>query len=212
MFPHQFDAYEPVDLSGRCINARLATGECHFPRKDTVWWTRQDLTQTPSDIYLQELTTGKFITTTQGNDTPVLAPLTYSPGQRFQKQVLVKHTVVHKNRCLITSGETVAMSTCEPNHLKRWYWISTTNMPGGSNEITLMNGAGQCLNDELKLQGCAQPRADRLTWLMLSAQLYTIRLQNKKTGQFLDVGQDGTVSLKPLGGDSQFFSYGLDLP
>lgn len=216
VFPQLFDTYEPVDLSGRCINTQLATGECHFPRKDTAWWTRQDLTQTPSEIYLQELTTGTFITTIQGNDTPLLAPLTYSPGQRFQKQALLKFMVTHKGRCLITSGETVAVSTCEPNHLKSWYMISTATLPlpDGSTELTLMNGAGQCLNDELKLQGCAQPRADRLTWLTrkdLAGQLHRIRLQNKKTGQFVDVGQDGSVSLKPLAGDSQVFIYTIEL-
>ncbi|WP_050491897.1 TagA domain-containing protein [Pseudomonas putida] len=216
VFPHQFDAYQPLDISGRCINASLATGECHFPRKDTVWWTRQDLTQTPSDIYLQELITGRFITTTHGSDTPVLAPLGQAENQHFQKRALVKFLVLHNGRYLTPSRGTVAFSDGGQREMVRWYMISTatTPLPDGSTEITLMNGDGQCLNDELRLQECAQPHADKLTWLTrkdLIGRLFWIRLQNKKNGKFLDVGEDGTVSLKPLAGDSQVFNYVIPL-
>jgi len=214
--PHQFDTYEPLDISGRCINASLATGECHFPRKDTVWWTRQDLTQTPSEIYLQELITGRFITTTHGSDTPVLAPLSPGEEQRFQKWGLPKLLVMHKHRYLITSGGTVAFSSGRGRHADKWYMINTPAkpLPDGSTELTLMNDAGQCLNDELQLQVCAQPRADKLTWLTrkdLTGTPFKTRLQNKKTRQFLEVGQDGTVSLKPLAGDAQVFDYVLTI-
>lgn len=216
--PYQFDTVEPVDISGRCIDHALRPGECHFPVKDTLWWTRQDLTYNHSEVYMQELTTGRFITTMKNSNTVQLMPLGNNADQRFRTQRLVTFNVKHGNQCLINSGRTVTLKNCSPKHLGEWYLIGTLEnaaFPGEDSELTLMNRAGQCLNDQLRLQSCTQPRSSKLTWRTrkdLVSGLIDIRLQNAENGKFLDIGSDGKVSLQPLAGESQVFTYRLTLP
>ncbi|WP_060508148.1 TagA domain-containing protein [Pseudomonas sp. NBRC 111124] len=210
-YPFVFDAYQPVDMMGKCIDYQQASTTCKYPQKDTLWWTRSDLASSIPQIYLQDPQTGRFITARQGSETIQLEPLGNPDQQRFEKHYLPLFSLTQGSHSLEGRGRTVA--TTRANRLYGWYLVDImgNDLPDKMPSFMLMTSDGQCLDDELILRGCAFPRTDSLSWNPrkdLETTEGKIRLQNMKNGRFLQVSDSGEVSLEPLDwSQTQIFSY-----
>lgn len=211
-YPHQFDSYEPVDMSGNCMSYQLASSTCKNTPENTLWWTRWDLTWSRTKIYLQEPQTGRFITARQGTDSLQLAGRSASEDQLFEKRSLPRVVLKQGNYSIEARAKTV-IAAPNSNRSYAWYLVDAlgNESPQKMPSFMLMSSDGQCLDDKLMLDDCAFPRTDNLTWLArndLESGFLKMRLQNKKNGLFLHVADNGEVSLAPLAwSHNQVFSY-----
>ncbi|MBK4991289.1 TagA domain-containing protein [Pseudomonas sp. S36] len=212
-YPKQFDSFEPVSITGRCINVALRTDECRFPANDTLWWTREDLDHGPTEIYLQENKTGRFITPSGGSDTPTLAPL--QENQKLRKIPISRFALCQQNKCMATVGNKAALITgYQGGPLKMWYLVSTSSTPFPFMKSTflMMNADGQCLNDQLQLQHCSDSQSQKLLWRANSPSFWSAKMaiQHDANGLFLTAHPSGTLSLQQRDENTEpDFSYKL---